>query len=82
MRGALPKGALAAPSRSGSEEPGAEDTTELSGEGTGGGAAHAQGEAALGLTRMGTIGSSLLVARSQPPAAPLKLTFNVRRNGG
>jgi hypothetical protein len=82
MRGALPKGALAAPSRSESEELGAEDATELFGEGAGGGAAHADGEAALGLTRMGTIGSPLLLAQSQPPAALLKLTFNVHRSGG
>ena len=82
MRGALPKGAFAAASRSGSEELGAEDALELSGEGAGSGAAHAEGEAALGLTRMGTIVSPLLVARSQPPAAPLKLTFNVRLSGG
>ena len=40
------------------------------------------GEAVLGLMRMGGIGSPLPVARSQPPAMPLKPTFNVRRSGG
>jgi hypothetical protein len=82
MRGALPKGAHAAASRSGSEAPGAEDDPELPGEGARAGAARAEGEAALGLTRMGSIGSPLLVAQSQLPAAPLKLTFNVRYSGG
>jgi hypothetical protein len=82
MRGALPKGTLAASSRSGSEEPGAEDAPELSDEGAGAGAARVEGEAALGLTRIRTIRSPLLVARSQPPAGLLKLTFNVHHNGG
>ena len=81
MRGALPKGTLAA-SRSGSEEPGAEDAPELFGEGTSAGAGHTEGEAALGLTRMGGIGSPLLVPRSHPPAAPLKLSFIARHSGG
>ena len=38
LRGALPKGGSAAASRSGSEELGAEDAPELSGEGAGAGA--------------------------------------------
>ena len=54
----------------------------MSGEGTGASAGRVEGEAALGLTRMGGIGSALLVARSQPPAAPLKPSFNMRRSGG
>ena len=82
MRGALPNGAHAAASRSESEEQGAEDTPELSGEGAGTGVNCVEGEEALGLTRMGSIRSPLPVVRSQPPAAPLKLTFNVRRSGG
>jgi hypothetical protein len=36
----------------------------------------------MALMRMGTIESPLLVPRSQPPAAPLKLSFIVRRSGG
>ena len=36
----------------------------------------------LGLTRMGGLRSPLLVARSHPRAALLKLTFNVRHSGG
>ncbi|XP_039851804.1 uncharacterized protein LOC120710219 [Panicum virgatum] len=82
MRGVLPKGGPAATSRSGSEEPGAEDAPELSGEGAGTGARCAEGEAALGLTRMGGVGSPLLVLRPQPPAAPLKMSFIARRSGG
>ena len=82
MRGALPKGGPAAASRSDSEEPGAEDAPELSREGTGAGAGRAEGEAVLGLTRMGGIGSPLLVPRSQPPAAPLKMSFAAHRSGG
>jgi len=82
MRGAPPKGALVAASRLGSEEPGAEDAPELSGEGAGAGASRAEGEAALGLTRKGGIGSPLLVPRSQLPGAPLKLSFNARPWGG
>ena len=82
MRGAPPKGALVAASRLGSEEPGAVDTPELSGEGAGAGASRAEGEAALGLTRKGGIGSPLLVPWSQPPTALLKLSFVVRHNGG
>ena len=81
MRGALSKGALAAALRPGSEEPRVEDATELSGEGTGADAARAEGEPALGLACMGIVGSPLLVARSQPPAALLKLTFNVCHSG-
>ena len=54
----------------------------MSGEGTGTGTTRTEGEAALGLTRMGGIGSLLLVARSQPPTTPLKLTFNMRQSGG
>ena len=64
MRGTLPKGALATASRLGSEEPGAEDAPELSGGGADAGAGCAEGEAAMALTRMGTIKSPLLVPRS------------------
>ena len=82
MRGALPKGGPTAASWSGSEEPGAEDAPELSSEGTCAGAKRAEGEAALGLMRMGGIGFPLLVPRSQPPATPLKTSFVARSNGG
>ena len=82
MRGALPKGGPAAASRSGSKELGAEDAPELSGEGTGASARCAEGEAAVGLTRMGGIGSPLLVPRSQPHAMPLKMSFVAHRSGG
>ena len=64
MRGALPKGACAAASRLGSKEPGAEGALELSSGAAGASVARVEGEAALGLTRMGSIGSSLPVARS------------------
>ena len=80
MRGALPKGTLAA-SRSGSEEPGAEDAPELFGEGTSAVAGHAEGEATLGLMRMGGIESPLLMPWLHPPAAPLKLSFVACRSG-
>ena len=82
MRGALPKGGPVATSRSGNEEPGAEDAPKLSGEGAGAGAGRSEGDAALGLMCMGAIGSPLLVPRSQPPATPLKLSFVARRCGG
>ena len=59
--GALHNGAHAAASRSESEEQGAEDTPELSGEGAGTGVNRVEGEAALGLTRMGSIRSPLPV---------------------
>ena len=80
MRGAPPKGALVAASRLGSEELGAEDAPELSGEGAGAG--YAEEEAGLGLMRIGGIMSPLLVPRSQPPAAPLKMAFVARPSGG
>ena len=82
MRGALPKEEPVAASRSGSKEPRAKDAPELSGEGAGAGARRAEGEAVVGLTRMGGIGSPLLVPRSQPPAAPLKMSFVAHRSGG
>ena len=82
MRGALPKGAPAAASRSGSEEPGAEDAPELSVEGANTSAGRAEGEAVAGLTCIGEIGSPLLVPRPLPPAAPLKLSFTARHSGG
>ena len=82
MRGALSKGGPTAASRSGSEEPGAEDAPELSSEGASAGAKRAEGEAALGLTRMGGIGFPLLVPRLQPPAAPLKTSFVACSSGG
>jgi len=75
MRGALPKGTLATTLRSWSEEPGAEDAPELSGEGAVASAARVEREAALGLTRMGSVRSPLL-------GSPLLLTFNVRCSGG
>ena len=71
----------AAGSRSDSEEPGAEDAPELSSESTNAGAKRAEGEATLGMTRLGGIGSPLLVPRSQPPAAPLKTSFVARSSG-
>ena len=58
-----------------------EDAPELSGEGAGAGAGRAEGEAALGLTRKGGIESPLLMPWLHPPAAPLKLSFIVRRSG-
>ena len=82
MRGALPKGTHATALRSGSEELGLDDAPQLSSGGAGAGVAHMEGKEALGLTCMGSIGSHLPVAQSQPPAALLKLTFNVRRSGG
>ena len=72
----------AATSRLGSEEPGVEDAPELSSEGASAGAKRAEGEAMLGLTRMGGIGSPLLVPRSQSPTAPLKTSFVARSSGG
>ena len=82
MRGALPKRGHATASRLGSEEPRAEDAHELSGEGAGASAGRAEGEAALGLMRMGTVGSPLLMPQSQAPVVPLKLSFVARRSGG
>ena len=64
MWGALPKGGPISASRSGSEEPGVVDAPELSGEGAGAGAGRAEGDAALGLMRMGAIGPPLLEPRS------------------
>ena len=55
LRSALPKGGSAAASRSGSEELGAEDAPELSGEGAGAGTGRAEGEAAAGLACIGGI---------------------------
>ena len=81
MRGALPKRGHATASRLGSEEPRAEDAHELSGEGAGASAGRAEGEAALGLTGMGGIGSPLLVPESQPPAALLKMSFVAHCSG-
>ena len=80
LRSALPKRGSAATSRSGSEELGAEDAPELSGEGAGAG--YAEEEAGLGLMRIGGIMSPLLVPWSQPPATPLMMSFIARRNGG
>ena len=82
LRSALPKGGSAAASRSGSEELGAEDAPELSGEGAGADAGRAEGEAAVRLARIGGIGSPPLVPRPQPPAAPLRLSFTARRSAG
>ena len=81
MGGALHKGTHAAASRSGSEEMGAEDVPQ-SACGSAGAARMEEDNAALGLSRMGRVKSSLLVVRSQPTAAPLKLNFSVRRSGG
>ena len=81
MRGALPKRGPATTSRSGSEEPRVEDAHELSGEGAGASAGRAEGDAALGLTGMGGIGSPLLVPRSQPPTASLKMSFVAHCSG-
>ena len=82
LRSALPKGGSAAASRSGSEELGAEDAPELSGEGAGAGTGRAEGEAAAGLARIGGIGSPPIVPQLQPPAAPLRLSFTARRSAG
>ena len=82
LRSALPKGGSAASSRSGSEELGAEDAPELSGEGAGADAGCAEGEAAAGLACIGGIRSPPLVPRPQPPAAPLRLSFTARRSAG
>ena len=79
---ALPKGGSAAASRSGSEELGAEDAPELSGEGAGADAGRGEGEAATGLARIGGIRSPPLVPRPQPPAAPLRLSFTAHRSTG
>ena len=79
---ALPKGGSAAASRSGSEELGAEDAPELSGEGIGANAGRAEGEAAARLAGIGGIGSPPLVPRPQPPAAPLRLSFTAHRSTG
>ena len=68
--------------RSSSEELGAEDAPELSGDGTGAGARCEEGEAVARLAHMGDIVSPLLEPRSQPPAAPLKMSFVARRNEG
>ena len=80
LRSALPNGGSAATSRSGSEELGAVDAPELSGEGAGADAGRAEGEAAVGLARIGGIGSPPLVPRPQPPAALLRLSFTARRS--
>ena len=83
MRGALPKGAPAAASRSGSEEVGADDAPQSSGGSAGADAARVEeGDAALGLSRMGRVKSPLPAVLLQPPAVPLKLTFNIRGSGG
>jgi len=82
LRSALPKGGSAATSRSGTEELGAEDAPELSGEGAGADAGRGEGGAAAGLAHLGGIGSPLLVPRPQPPAAPLRLSFKARRSAG
>ena len=82
LRSVLPKGGSATASRSGSEELGAEDTPELSGDGTGAGARSAEGEAVAGLTCIGEIGSPLFVPRPQPHAALLRLSFSARHSGG
>ena len=82
LRSAQPKGGSAAASRSGSEELGAEDALELSGEGADADAGRAEGEAVAGLARIGGIGSPPLVPRPQPPAAPLRLSFTARRSAG
>jgi len=79
---ALPKGGSAAASRSGSEELGAEDTPELSGEGAGADAGRGEGEAATGLARIGGIRSPPLVPRLQPPTVPLGLSFTARQSAG
>ena len=59
-----------------------DDAPELSGEGTGAGSGHAEGEAAVGLTRMGRVVPPLLMPWFQPPVAPLKMSFVARRSGG
>ena len=82
LRSALPKGSSAAASRSGSEELGAEDAPELSGEGAGANAGHGEGEAAAGLAHIGGFGCHPLVPRPQPPAVPLRLSFTARRSAG
>jgi len=82
LRSALPKGGSAAASRSGSEELGAEDAPELSGEGAGANAGHGEGEAAAGLAHIGGFGCHPLVPRPQPPAVPLRLSFTARRSAG
>ena len=82
LRSALPKGGSTTASRSGSEELGAKDAPELSGEGAGADAGRAEGEAAVGLARIGGIGSPPLVSRPQPPAASLRLSFTARRSAG
>ena len=66
LRSVLPKWGSAAASRSGSEELGAEDAPELSGEGTGADAGRGEGEAAAGLVHLRGIGSPPLVPRPQP----------------
>ena len=80
LRSALPKGDSAAASRSGSEELGAEDAPELSGEGAGADARRGEGEVVAGLAHLGGIGSPPLVPHPQPPAAPLSLSFTARRS--
>ena len=82
LRSALPKGGSAAASRSGSEELGAEDAPELSGEGVGANAGHGEGEAAAGLAHLGGIGSPPPVPRPQPPTVLLRLTFTARLSAG
>ena len=82
LRSAQPKGGSAAASRSGSEELGAEDAPELSGEIAGADAGRGEGEAATGLARIGGIRSPPLVPRLQPPALPLRLSFTARQSTG
>ena len=82
LRSALPKRGSAATSRSGSEELGAVDAPELSGEGAGADAERGKGEAAVGLAHLGGIGSPPLMPRPQPPAAPLRLSFTARQSAG
>ena len=82
LRSVLPKGGSGAASRSGSEELGAEDAPELSGEGAGTDAGRGEGEAATGLARIGGIRSPPLVPRLQPPTVPLGLSFTARQSAG
>jgi hypothetical protein len=81
LRSTLPKGSSATASRSGSEEPGAEDAPELSGDGAGAGTERKEWKAAAGLMHIGEIGSPLLVPRPQPSVALLRLSFTARRSG-
>ena len=82
LRSPKSKGGSATASRSGSEELGAEDAPELSGEGAGADAGRAEGEAAAGLAHLGGIGSPPPVPRPQPPTVLLRLTFTARLSAG